>query len=79
MVLISPIQRWLVAHGWIWRPQVSDEKREMIKTIFNENTRMSLGNAFSKIDLHFTKIWNFLNENIGFRHTGYNGINKSML
>lgn len=42
------------------RPLISEEKKEMIRKIFNEDPRASLRNAATQVGLHHTTIWNFL-------------------
>lgn len=41
-------------------PQISDEMKEVIKAVFNEDPRMSLKIAALQNEFHNMTLWNFL-------------------
>lgn len=42
------------------RPEIIDEKKDKIRTIFNRDLRKSLRIATTQVDLHHMTIWIFL-------------------
>ena len=65
----SSIRRWYEQYqsrgshshlGGNGRPQISDEKKEMIRSMFNENPTVSLRTAATQVGVHHTTIWSFL-------------------
>lgn len=52
--------------GANWWPQISDEEKETIRTIFKEDARMCLQFLAPQVGLHHTTTWSFLQQEFGF-------------